>query len=315
MLMTRRLATFVLAFALAFPAGGPLSAQAVTDPDLKIGIQQVEDGDLETAVVTLEAAISRLAAEKGHEKDLATAHLYLAMTHLGLSQLETAKANVRAAWRNDKQMRLDPSRFPPTLIKMYEETQAEARAASPKKKKGGGGGAVLAVVGGGVAVAAGVAAASSGGPKPTPTPGAVFAMNARWVPGTFVCPDGLPGSSAQIPGESLWTLQVDFESVTANSVFVNSCNLTATIIGSDFPGEVGAHTGAMPCNITGGSPISMSANITRTASVVGIDPLVCINGSVTKTNHWQGTLTLQTSKGRYQLTTQNNLIIVTPAGR
>jgi hypothetical protein len=95
-------------------------------PDLlKKGIAQVEEGDLENAVITLDDAVRRLSAEPTHEKDLATAHLYLAMAHLGLSRVENAKAEVLAAWRSNKELTLDRSKFPPTIIDMYETARKE----------------------------------------------------------------------------------------------------------------------------------------------------------------------------------------------
>jgi len=38
--------------------------------------------------------------------------LYLALAHVGLSQLETAKANVREAWKNNRDIKLDSKKYP-----------------------------------------------------------------------------------------------------------------------------------------------------------------------------------------------------------
>jgi hypothetical protein len=55
--------------------------------------------------------------------------------------------------------------------------------------------------------------------------------------------------------------------------------------------------------------------VTRTLQIFGTDALGCINTENTHSNQWSGLLTLDTDGGRFQLTTANNLQIVTPVGR
>lgn len=201
--MLRRVFGLVLAVAIAVPPSG-LAQQTPTAvaADLQAGIRQVDEGDLDAAVITLDAVVLRLKQMKGAERDLATAHLYSSMAHLGLSQIEKAKAEMREAWRNNRGLALDPKKFPPRVIQLYEQMKNEqqqaeattpkpATAASPQPapkptaspaeavapEKGGSklplillGGAAL--VGGGVAIAAtgGSGGAAASAPMPTPTP-------------------------------------------------------------------------------------------------------------------------------------------------
>src|SRR5712691_9547586 len=60
--------------------------------DLEKGIRQVEGGEFEDAVITLDAAARQLATEGKRPKDLARAYTYLAIAYLELSQEQAAKA-------------------------------------------------------------------------------------------------------------------------------------------------------------------------------------------------------------------------------
>ena len=139
------------------------------------GIRQVEEGDLETATLTLDTAIRRLGVQPDREAQLSEAHLYLGMAYLGLAQQEKAVAAVQLAWKYGPHRTLDRKRFPPTLIAMYEKAEREspppsaaaAPSAAPEKK--GHGKLPLVIVG--VAVAAGgVALAAGGGGSDTGPP-------------------------------------------------------------------------------------------------------------------------------------------------
>ena len=189
----RKLVLVALASSLIFqvPVSAQAPAQSQTQADLATGIRQVEEGDLEAAVITLDAVIQRLKQAKGQERDLATAHLYLSMAHLGLSQWERAKAEMREAWANNKDLTLDPKKYPPRVIQLHDDTKREARkaeaeaakarsrpspaptpvAAAQAPSKKGGSKTTLILLGVGVAATAGgVAIAVRPEPSPTPTP-------------------------------------------------------------------------------------------------------------------------------------------------
>jgi hypothetical protein len=193
--MTRRLLCLLLSLSLAHSA--PAAAQT-EGADLALGIRQVEEGDLALAIITLDGVVQKLTGVPGRTSDLALAHLYLGMAHLGISQWERAKTEMREAWRNNKGMKLDPKKFPPRVIQAYEEAKTEAAngpkpagaptpaaAASPadtgKAKEGGGSSKTLLIVGG-VAAAAGVAALAGGGGSKATTVAATPVATPRPTP-------------------------------------------------------------------------------------------------------------------------------------
>jgi hypothetical protein len=116
---------FVLAVAPCLGAQPPTDP----DPDLTSGIRQLVDGDPATAAVTLGAAIARLRKSGVGEKDLAVAHVYLAMAYVGLHQPDRADVTLRQACRSDESLQLDPSHFPPGIIELFR--QAAARHCEP----------------------------------------------------------------------------------------------------------------------------------------------------------------------------------------
>jgi hypothetical protein len=142
------------------------------------GIRQVEQGDLEAAVFTLDSVVRQLATQPRNERNLALAHLYLGMAHLGLSQLDRAREEMRSAWQSDHTLKLDPDQFPPRVIELYSEAVAAIRAAPlppPPPGKTGGHGAGAPIIGlGALAAASAVGAltlASSPKPSPSNVPG------------------------------------------------------------------------------------------------------------------------------------------------
>jgi hypothetical protein len=171
--------------------GTPLihAQPATADADLQRGIRQVEDGDYDPAIVTLDAAARRLVGDPARARDLSQAYLYLGIAYIGKGHEAAAKAKFREAVAQIKDLTLSPDKFPPKVIDLFEAARAEARAenapapgAAPTPapaaaaKKGGGGKTILivgglAAVGGGVALAAGGGGGggSTGGVGATPT--------------------------------------------------------------------------------------------------------------------------------------------------
>src|SRR5687767_598677 len=120
-------AMFVGVLCLVGPAQGWAVPQ---DPpvELATGIRQVEDGDLETAVATLEKAIQELNRSGARKRDIALAHAYLGVAHLGLDHHDRAHAALRDAWMQDNDLKLDDKKFPPRVRQLYEAARNEARA-------------------------------------------------------------------------------------------------------------------------------------------------------------------------------------------
>lgn len=164
----------------------------VEDQDVVKGIKQVDDGEYDGAILTLDAATRRLAAQPAKVRDLSQAFLYLGIAYAGKGQEAAARARFREALGQIKDLSLSPESFPPKVINLFEAAKEEVAreapsAASPAKPtpepsasappaKGGGSGKTLLIVGGIAAVGGGVALAAGGGSKsqpsaaPTPNP-------------------------------------------------------------------------------------------------------------------------------------------------
>jgi hypothetical protein len=150
-----------------------LAQPAPADADLQRGIRQVEDGDYDPAIVTLDAAARRLAGDPARARDLSQAYLYLGIAYIGKGHEAAAKAKFREAVAQIKDLTLSPDKFPPKVIDLFEAARAEARAESapgpaaaptaPVAAKRGGGGKTILIVGGLAAVGGGVALAAGGG--------------------------------------------------------------------------------------------------------------------------------------------------------
>src|SRR5439155_8934888 len=106
---------------------------------------------------------------------LALAHLYLWISHIALSQWETAKADMREAWRNNKELKLDPKKFSSEVLQLFEEAKgverssqpAASRQPTPSAAATRNKGSKLPLVILGIAGAGGAAAALAAGSKAT----------------------------------------------------------------------------------------------------------------------------------------------------
>jgi hypothetical protein len=120
------------------------------------GIQQVQDGDLDLGILTLDAAVRRLEKDGSKSGDLSRAYLYLGIGYLGKNHETLARARFREALRYDRDLRLEPEAFPPRVLELFERAREEAPKKSGSKK-------TLAFVGIAGAAAGGVALAAGGG--------------------------------------------------------------------------------------------------------------------------------------------------------
>jgi hypothetical protein len=145
-----------------------------SEPSMRDGIRQVDEGDLSAAVITLTNALGRMDAAQAPEKERALGYVYLGMAQLGLGQTDPARASLRFAWGLNEGARLDPKLFPPRVVRLYDEVGAEVRARSRVTKSSRS----LAILGTAAGVGLGaVAIAASGSPStgspltpPTPPP-------------------------------------------------------------------------------------------------------------------------------------------------
>src|SRR5688572_19778757 len=129
MKMLKRWLVLLLTLVLAFPQPG-IAADAV-DTDLATGVRQAQEGDFETAVVTLDGVVRRLSGQPSRTKDLARAYTYLSIAYQGLGQEQQAKAKFLEALRLDRDMTLSSREFPPRILEFFEKTRREANIAQP----------------------------------------------------------------------------------------------------------------------------------------------------------------------------------------
>jgi hypothetical protein len=217
--MTNRMFAMALVAALLSPSSAspqPTDAEA----RLAAGIRELEEGDLEAAVVTLDGAVQRLKGDPARRKDLARAHLHLSVARLGLGQADSARGEMREALAADPQLVLNPKQFAPRVLQLFEEVRKEAAPAAPSPTtlptpvpapvpapvstpapaKKGGGGKIILLVGGAAATAGAVAVAAGGGgdggggggTTPTPNPGGTVSLTLNVSPDSVApCGSGI----------------------------------------------------------------------------------------------------------------------------
>jgi hypothetical protein len=152
-----------LACAAASSARGQTSAM---DPEVAKGVWQVEEGDYDAAILTLDTAARRLSTDGKRSRELSQAYLYLGVAYVGKGHEAAAKAKFREAVHQLRDLTLSPDKFPPKVIDLFEAAREEATrapaSAAADGKKGGGGKKVL-IIGGLAAAAAGGAIVLAGG--------------------------------------------------------------------------------------------------------------------------------------------------------
>jgi hypothetical protein len=161
----------MLGAASFLPAGDVATPQAV----LAEGIALVQQGDFEAAVLKLDEASRRLAADPsiraarppaaGLTRPLADAYLYLGISYLELNQELNARAKFREVLKVEPTRKLSDRVFSPQIIRVFEAARVEM---FPNEKKKRNILPLLLIAGGGTASAA-VAVAASGGDEPPPT--------------------------------------------------------------------------------------------------------------------------------------------------
>ena len=124
----------ILALALTFglsAVGVDAFPQAPSDPEVAKGIEQVEQGDYDAAIFTLDGAARRLSADPKKSRQLSEAYLYLGIAFLGKGHEAAAKAKFREAVKQIKDLSLSPDKFAPRVIDLVEAAKAEAGGRRP----------------------------------------------------------------------------------------------------------------------------------------------------------------------------------------
>jgi hypothetical protein len=175
--MFRRALSWCLTLTLLVGPAAAVRAQGtVGDAEVAKGIRQIDEGDYDSAIITLDSATRRLAASAPRSADLTQAYLYLGVAYLGKGHESSAKARFRDALGQSRDLSLSPEKFAPRVIEIFEKAKDETRTAAPApaasttgarapepEKKGGGGKKALLILGLGGAAAGGVAIAAGGG--------------------------------------------------------------------------------------------------------------------------------------------------------
>ena len=274
---------------------------AAPELDLALGIRQVQEGDFEGAVTTLQAVTRTLTGQASRRQELAQAHLYLGIAHVALEQRDAAKVAFKAALAQNKDLRLSPDRFSPKVIGVFEEARQETEAASAAGASGKGGSKTLLWVGLGAAAAgAAVALASGGGEDPA---GAVTVSNARFATPVITCQNG--SVNVELP----YSVLVDVNNPTANTLAVDTVEMIAVITASpEFPAEVG-FSSRRPSAV---APAGVAAGTGATLRVTST--LLCGNsaGDPSRSNTWLARLSFTTSAGVFIVETADRMRVDVP---
>lgn len=111
--------------AVLLGSGTPTYAQA-GDPETEKGIRQAQEGEFEQAIVTLQGALPRLLERKASPRDIARAHVYLGVAHLGLNDPAAARTSFIEAIRIDPSLKLGSEEYPPRIVRAFEEARRSA---------------------------------------------------------------------------------------------------------------------------------------------------------------------------------------------
>jgi hypothetical protein len=95
------------------------------DAEVARGIRQVEAGDHDQAILTLDGATRRLAAKGDAPEELAPAYLYLGIAYLAKGLQTSAKVKFREAIVQQRDLTLSPEKFAPKVIELFEVAREE----------------------------------------------------------------------------------------------------------------------------------------------------------------------------------------------
>jgi hypothetical protein len=267
------------ALGLALLASPCFSATAPAPP-LATGVRQVQDGDLEGAVVTLKALIETLTPLPERRAELARAHLYLGIAHVGLNDTEAARAQFRDAVALDGRLKLGAADFPPKVIAVFESVRREAPPVTVSTPKGHSAAPFLVIGAGAAGVGTAVLLSNGGENEAT---GVVRFSDAHFATPSTVCNNGEREASLPV------AILVNATSSRTERVLVQSVSAALTIVSSPaVPDEVGL-TSRRATTVT---PAALDPNSTVTLRVD--TTLGCTNdfGNPARYNDWSGEVTL-----------------------
>jgi len=269
------------------------------DPEIEAGIRQVQEGDFETAVVTLEGAFRRLSKESPRSPALVQAAVQLGVAYVALEQRSTAKARFKDALAQEPALRLSPERHSPKVIAVFEEARRERNADAPKPPPARKRSKAPWVIGGVVVAGGAVALAARGGAE-----GTVEFSGARFATPVLVCPDGASGLTLPVG------ILVEARNGSKQVAMIRSVTATLVIVTSAFAGEVGFASSRPATALPSSIPAGGSATVRVDTS------LLCGNGAgdEPRFNEWSGrlTVTLTAAPDVFSLTTADLMRVNIP---
>ncbi|HSD27536.1 MAG TPA: hypothetical protein VLL75_09535 [Vicinamibacteria bacterium] len=298
MIPKRSLAVLALS---AFACGplAPVRAQdaAASDPEVEAGVRQVQEGDFETAVTTLESASRRLVRDAGSPYLRVRATLHLGFAYVALDQRESAKARFKDALALDPGLRLTTERYSPKVVAVFEEARRERQAetpAAPRRRRS----RVPWVVGGAAVVGGGAVLATRGGESG----GTTIFSGARFATPVLDCPDGDVGTPLSV------AVLLQARNDSKQAATISGVTATLVIVTSALPGEIG-FASSRPAMV---QPATVPAGGTATVRVD--TTLLCQNGAgdAPRFNEWSGRITLTTAAGAFNLETADRMRVNIP---
>jgi len=266
--MMRGILAGVLSVAMAAPAlsaSAPAASAQMTEPDIKKGVQQVDDGEYDAAILTLDGAVRRLSGAPGKTKELAQAYLYLGIAYLAKGHQTSARERFREAVRQVADLDLNPQKFAPRVIEEFERARQDVKQSPGSASGNGGGSGKLLLIGGGAAAAAGgaiIILGASGEEDPNAYDYREGTLTASSTAQSLPIGPGGPGPwkaelSWKDPGAEL-KLQV-----SSGGTFITSGRLiNPTFMQAEWSGDAGAVYTILVGLHSGPSPQSFELNLT-----------------------------------------------------
>lgn len=296
----RRAVSWVLILACgALPAGA--TAQETTasaESGIATGVRQVEEGDFEGAVTSLEAAIARLRGDPQRVRLLVQADIQLAVAHTALDHEPQAVQAFSEAITLDPNLQLPPDRFSPKVLHAFETAreQSARRTAGPGGRKTRHTGLI---VGGAALAAAGTVAAvaATGGTKRPTFSGARFGTPA------VTCENG--SDNVHLP----FRILVEAANPSKDPVPISSVITVIRIEASPaFAGEIGFQSSQETTVVPSSIPAKQSVTLQLSSF------LFCGNGEGDpgRFNEWSGRVTLTTPVGVFMIDAADRMRVNLP---
>jgi len=283
----------------ALPAGATAQETAASaESGIATGVRQVEEGDFEGAVTTLEAAIARLRGDPQRVRLLVQADIQLAVAHVALDHTPQAVQAFTEALTLDPNLRLPPDRFSPKVLSAFETAREQSahRTAGPGRKASSG--RKAAIIGGSIAVAGTVAVVTATGGKKLPT-----FTGARFGTPAVTCENG--SDNVHLP----FTMLVEAANPSGDPVPITSATTVIRIEASPaFAGEIGFQSSQLTTAVPSSIPAKQSVTLQLSSF------LICGNGDgdPPRFNEWSGRVTLTTPVGVFMIDAADRMRVNLP---